>query len=120
MATAEEKQVQQNVRDIARASIVQGQQRLATVGKAAAAFPARRLRSSGDMSRYAIGGFLSDALPPIEQPAPAPAPSSKATATAPKAKPPARPKASLPPIKLGQQTFKVKNTGAGPSAWYQS
>lgn len=61
MATAQEKQAAQDARDAARQSITQGQQRQAAeIGRAAAAFPQRRLRTSGDLSRYAIGGFLSD------------------------------------------------------------
>ena len=73
MATAEEKEARQASRDAAKSSVVQGQQRLgAEVGKAAAAFPVRRLRTSGDLSRYAIGGFLDDALPPIAMAAPPP------------------------------------------------
>lgn len=67
MATADEKQAKQDARDAARQSVTVGQQRLATeVNRAAAAFPQRRLRSAGDLSRYAIGGFLSDpnAAPP--------------------------------------------------------
>ena len=84
MATAEEKDAKQAVRDVARQSIVQGQQRLATVGQAGSAYPTRRLRSSGDLSRYAIGGFLSDSLPPIKPPPvkpPVKPPSGKPSAT---------------------------------------
>jgi len=81
MATAEEKEARQAARDVAKSSVVQGQQRLgAEVAKAASAFPVRRLRTSGDLSRYAIGGFLDDALPPIAMAAPATAAAASAKA----------------------------------------
>ena len=61
MATGAEKEARQAARDAARASIVQGRARLAAEQpRAAGAFPVRRLRSAGDLSRYAIGGFLDD------------------------------------------------------------
>ena len=92
MASAEEKEAKQATRDVARASIVQGQQRLASVGKAGSAYPTRRLRSSGDLSRYAIGGFLSDALPPITPGKTAPKPVKATTKTGGTAKPPVKAK----------------------------
>lgn len=74
MATAEEKQAKQDALDATRASVTVGQRRLQTeVGQAAAAFPARRLRSAGDLSRYAIGGFLSDPNAPLPVPGTGPA-----------------------------------------------
>ena len=66
MATAEEKQAKQDTRDAARQSITVGQSRLQSeVGQASSAFPQRRLRTAGDLTRYAIGGFLSDPNAPL-------------------------------------------------------
>lgn len=80
MATADEKQAKQDALDASRASVTTGQERLQTeVGQAGAAFPARRLRSAGDLSRYAIGGFLSDPNAPL------PVPGTTTKPTAPKA-----------------------------------
>lgn len=82
MATAEEKQAKQDALDAQRAAVKTGQQRLQTeVGQAAAAFPQRRLRSSGDLSRYAIGGFLSDPNAPLPIPGQKPPTAPKPVAT---------------------------------------
>ena len=96
MATAEEKESKQAVRDIARASIVQGKQRQAAeIPRAGGAYPARRLRSAGDLSRYAIGGFAGDPLAPIN-------------ATPPKAKKPAARRATTTTKKAAvRQTYRV-------------
>lgn len=68
MPTGAEKEAAQAARDAARSSIVQGQARLQSEQpRAAGAFPSRRLRSSGDLSRYAIGGFADDPLAPVQQ-----------------------------------------------------
>jgi hypothetical protein len=115
MATAAEKEAKQAARDVAASSITQGQERLAAVGKAASAFPQRRLRASGDLSRYAIGGFLSDALPPIGSPAPVVKPAAKAK-TAPTPRKVAR--RTIAPAKKPITTRRV--SGQGASAWYES
>ena len=71
MATAAEKEARQAARDVARSAIGVGQARLqAEQPRAAGAFPVRRLRSAGDLSRYAIGGFADDPLAPIPTTAP--------------------------------------------------
>lgn len=93
MATADEKAAKQAVRDVARQELVQGQQRLGTIAKATSAYPQRQLRASGDLSRYAIGGFLSDALPPIKPPKVKPPKPAKTRTTA---KPPKLPKVAKP------------------------
>lgn len=81
MATAAEKEYKQAVRDAARASVVQGSQRQAAeVPRAGAAYPVRRLRSAGDLSRYQIGGFADDPLAPVPVKAPKPGGSKAATA----------------------------------------
>ncbi len=105
MATAEEKQAKQDARDLARSSIVQGQQRLAAeVPRAGSAFRSRRLRSAGDLSRYAIGGFFGDALPPIASPGASKPPAPKPAAPKPKA---AAKRATPRPKKAERQTYRV-------------
>jgi len=85
--TAAEKEAKQAARDVAVSSVTQGQRRLAAEQpKAAGAFPVRRLRSSGDLSRYAIGGFADDPLAPVAAaPKPKAAPKAKAKVKAAKA-----------------------------------
>jgi hypothetical protein len=120
VATAAEKEAKQAARDANVAAITQGQRRLATEQpKAAGAFPVRRLRSSGDLSRYAIGGFADDPLAPI--PPAAPPPKKGAAPRKP------APKRMMPPKKYGpvgegatrapRQTFRVPQTSPSLGAY---
>lgn len=64
-----EKEYEDAQRQAERASVTTGQQRLkAEVAQAGSAFPVRRLRAAGDLSRYRIGGFNDD-LAWLEDPA---------------------------------------------------
>jgi len=64
MATGAEKEAKAAAAEAAKQAVVQGRQRLAGLGESATAFPQRRLRSAGDMARYAIGGFMDDPTKP--------------------------------------------------------
>ena len=96
-----------------RASVTVGVDRLRqSIPRAGAAFPARRLRSSGDLSRYAIGGFTND--PAAQQLAPSLPPIATGS-TPPKKAPLAVPKQALPavPKQAERQTYKTK------AGWFQ-
>lgn len=100
MATAQEKEYKQAVRDVARSSIVQGAERqAAAIPRASTAFPQRRLRAAGDLSRYAIGGFTGDVTAPLPTPKPTSKPPAKVQRggkTKPTTRVLAKPKAPLP------------------------
>lgn len=123
MPTAAEKEAKAAQQAIARQSITQGQGRLTELGDAGSAFPARRLRASGDLSRYSIGSFLDDPTmkpkptQPIEkirqpvQPKPKPRP-----VVQPKPKPPVAvvPKPKVPaPVKAAPAVGAAIGVGLG-------
>lgn len=102
MPTGAEKEAAQAARDVARSSIVAGRARLAAEQpRAAGAFPVRRLRSSGDLSRYAIGGFADDPLAPVGPAKPKIKP-VRVKAAAPKRT------TAVQPKRAPRQTFRVR------------
>lgn len=100
MATAAEKEAKAQLKAVERAEFVAGRGRLASMPRGEA-FPQPRLRSAGDLSRYAIGAFADD---PMARPVPAkPAPvkpKAKVAAKKPVAKkvaPKPKPRATVKP-----------------------